>query len=190
MDSLSSQVQTYSPKYLIFDFDQTIAKLDMDWSGWAHGIATILRSFASDGEQIDEKNVNYIVQAKFIQKYGTNLADELKKFESEYQYAHYRGVIPNADVISIIHSSPVPKFIWTSNPKNVIDRVLAELHLSNEFQKIATRDDVVFTKPNPEGFQLLSTNLSQAPTDWLMIGDSIFDQEAAKNAGIGFVRII
>ena len=56
------------------------------------------------------------------------------------------------------------------------------------FQKVITRDDVYYIKPEIDGFKLIHTN-NNLKNGYLLIGDSIFDKQAADTIGIDFFRV-
>ncbi|MDT8271579.1 MAG: HAD family phosphatase [Desulfomonilia bacterium] len=63
-------------------------------------------------------------------------------------------------------------------------RVLHELGLAGSFDFIATRDDIEHSKPHPEIYLLVASELRCSPTDCLVIEDSLPGVKAALAAGM------
>lgn len=70
-----------------------------------------------------------------------------------------------------------------------VQRVLAILDLSNEFDFVASRDDVEHGKPDPEIYRLASTELAVPPRECLVIEDSPSGVKAALAADMWCIAI-
>jgi len=68
-------------------------------------------------------------------------------------------------------------------------RVLTVLHLQEEFDFVATRDDVDNPKPHPEIYLLVANELGVPPQQCLVIEDSPTGVQAAKSAGMGVIAV-
>ncbi len=75
----------------------------------------------------------------------------------------------------------------TVNPLAV--QILARARLDGIFTSLATADRVTNAKPSPEIVQLACRELSVAPSDAWMVGDSRFDRAAAQAAGVFFIGL-
>jgi HAD superfamily hydrolase (TIGR01509 family) len=58
------------------------------------------------------------------------------------------------------------------------------------FKEVITFDDVKSGKPSPDQLLLVARKLKIKPIDCIMVGDSIFDQLAAKNAGMDSIGVL
>lgn len=70
-----------------------------------------------------------------------------------------------------------------------VQRVLAILDLSGEFDFVASRDDVEHGKPDPEIYHLVSTELGMPPQECLVIEDSPSGVKAALAAGMWCIAV-
>jgi beta-phosphoglucomutase-like phosphatase (HAD superfamily) len=70
-----------------------------------------------------------------------------------------------------------------------VSRILQILDISNEFDFIATGDDVNTGKPDPEIYQLMAHELGIKPAAGLVIEDSLTGVKAAVAAGMGCVAM-
>jgi HAD superfamily hydrolase (TIGR01509 family) len=77
----------------------------------------------------------------------------------------------------------VPKAIATSSSGPYVERVLAPHALVAHFDFILTCDDVHLGKPHPEVYEKAAARLGHAPSELVVIEDSIHGVEAAKEAG-------
>lgn len=74
-----------------------------------------------------------------------------------------------------------------TNRTNTMQSVLEDHKLTPCFDMVVTAADVKKPKPNPEQLIKIMTALDLLPEEMIFIGDSIYDQEAAKQAGTWFV---
>jgi len=70
-----------------------------------------------------------------------------------------------------------------------VQRVLEVLGLADEFDFVATRDDVEHGKPDPEIYLLVARELQVPPADCLVIEDSPTGVRAALAAGMNVVAV-
>ena len=84
--------------------------------------------------------------------------------------------------------------LFTSKNKNRVSKILKRENL--KFKKIITLNDVIKSKPNPEGLLKIIKNFNFKKKDIYYLGDTYHDLLAAKRAGIsyyhcnwGFVKI-
>ena len=68
-------------------------------------------------------------------------------------------------------------------------QILEILKIGNEFDFIATREDVENPKPDPEIYLLLASELNVTPIESLVIEDSATGVQAALSAGMGCIAV-
>ncbi|MCX6730468.1 MAG: HAD hydrolase-like protein [Candidatus Roizmanbacteria bacterium] len=78
--------------------------------------------------------------------------------------------------------------MWTCNTTFVAETVLKNELLFPLFEKVVTQTDVALIKPEAEGFYTFY-NADEPLSSYLMIGDSLADETAAKTAGIDFYKV-
>lgn len=74
-----------------------------------------------------------------------------------------------------------------TNRTDTMEKVLADYGLAGEFDMVVTAADVEKPKPDPEQLEKIMARFSLAPDQILFVGDSEYDQMAARGAGTGFV---
>ncbi len=172
--------------YIIFDFDRTIAKIEVDWDEWKHGVYDLISSFEVNFEPLEtvDKTIN-----KYIKKYGKDLRDRFCEFSRDFELENSQGFIENRGLTDFIkNNSTHTKYIFTSNSRDLVTKYLKEMGLYENFEKIVTRDDVFYIKPNPEGFDLIYDK-RQGKEKYIMIGDRDADRAASESYGIDFLLV-
>lgn len=117
--------------------------------------------------------------------------NKINTFVDNYELNNYSGYTPNPELIEFIMSNTNKSYsfsLWTNNSPKIVQKFLLNEKLNDRFTKIVDHNSVSQLKPESEGFSLIyipNTPLS----DYLLIGDSINDESAAKNAGIDFFKI-
>lgn len=189
---LEEYLSLHPKKYLIFDLDETLARLEIDWS-------TVHQMLFREIKKIDQSLVSeattnarefYNLINTTASKHGTIAKQAINKAIEIYEQKNYSSYTPNSDLLLFIHShvNTYTFSLWTSNSIYTIQDFLHQEHLKSIFRKIIALEDVLFTKPNPDGFSRIYEQ-KNLKTDYLMIGDSENDEGAAKNAGIDFFKI-
>lgn len=186
--SIEKYISENNKTDLIFDFDGTIALLDIDWLEWHQGIAKIYKkhkpSFEYGGEYLHTK-IN-----DFIEECGDSLRDEIVKFNYEYEKQFTKGLEENSVLIDFIkNETDVNMYVLTNNDSRNIIKHLTSLGLTEKFKKIVCRNDVKYVKPNTEGINKI-IDKEQLTSNFLMIGDSLdSDRGVAKAIGMDFYLI-
>lgn len=172
-------------QYFIFDFDRTIAKMDIDWSGWHTGISQIYQRHDPQHGYHSGHNPHIFLN-QMVKQHGSELLKEARDFNRTYEELHLQDFIPNTELIEFISNNATTNYVFSSNSRLTVLKGLDQLKIRHHFTSIVSKDEVSFVKPNPEGFSLIegfNTNASKC----LMIGDSSSDQQAAEAAGIDFL---
>ncbi|PIY71670.1 hypothetical protein COY87_04920 [Candidatus Roizmanbacteria bacterium CG_4_10_14_0_8_um_filter_33_9] len=192
MQPILNYLKTNHKSHLIFDLDSTLIKLLIDWSTYREQLWKLVSTFDNKlTEEIPCKPfMGFKLTNTVIKKHGEKAKQILDQFNEHYELTHYTGYLPNANLISFIHSyyQQYHFFLWTNNAKKTIKDVMQKENFTTCFQKVITRDDVYYIKPEIDGFKLIHTN-NNLKNGYLLIGDSIFDKQAADTIGIDFFRV-
>jgi phosphoglycolate phosphatase len=173
-------------KHIIFDFDETIATLEMDWSGWFEGMAAIYKRYDTN---FTEGNIERL-QNTFYKKYGREIKEECDSFSAEYENKYATGIIPVNQTLELIQKLESSKslYVWSSNYTGTVKRFLDKLGIVNNFKIIVGREMVDLIKPEPDGFNKFFKDLGDS-REFLMIGNSHYDSDAANNCGIEYLDV-
>jgi len=174
--------------HLIFDFDGTIALLDLDWTDWHPGVAEIYKKYNTSFEYHGE--YLHIDINKFVRRYGDALRDEIVEFSYKYEKEFTKGLKSNIALIDFIkNEANVDMYVLTNNDSRNIKRHLLSLDLIDKFKKVVCRDNVMYVKPNTEGIDQI-IGKEKSVSDFLMIGDSLdSDEGVARASDVDFYLI-
>lgn len=185
----------HSKKTLIFDFDETLFKLHLPWGEYVQNTHALLAELVPEAyhDQIHKDQTTFDVINAFTKEFGPEIRDRCLEYAREFETKQLEGYVRNDQLVEWVkqHQNQYQFFIWSSNLTTTIQPILEAEGLSEVFQQIIGRDTVRFTKPHPDGFELIQAE-ADAPdiTEYLMIGNSQHsDGGAAENSGIDFCLI-
>jgi phosphoglycolate phosphatase len=125
-----------------------------------------------------------VVRRQLVAAYrdGTATIRELKR----HSEVLYEGVA--ATVAALIACPETILGIATGKSKRGVARLLAQEGWEGAFLTIQTADDHP-SKPDPSMIRKAMAEAGTAPHDTVMIGDTTFDMEMARNAGVGALGV-
>lgn len=175
---------------VIFDLNGTVLS-DEDEYGLA--FKRVLVSLGADVES-DQPHVSGIgVEEnwpKLLKEYGVKTKKTTKELARETQN-EYRKQIKNVTVregfeefVGSLKEDDIPTALATSNNWSMVDEVFRQLDIEQYFDVVTTREEVLFTKPDPEVFNLSAQKLQVDPNGCIVFEDSLAGIKAAKLAGM------
>jgi HAD superfamily hydrolase (TIGR01549 family) len=190
---LEKYLQSHPKKHIIFDLDDTLLTLKIDWSNWRKNlwkkVGTIDKKIV---KQIPNKNgMGTLLYNETIIKHGKNGRNLVLAFCEKYELENLNGIILNKTLIDFVKKNykKYNFYIWTSNNRKTTNQALKQAKLKPYFKKVITKEEVNLLKPHPDGFYLIFDEKNQSRKDYLFVGDSDKDKGATKNANIDFLRI-
>jgi phosphoglycolate phosphatase/AHBA synthesis associated protein len=174
------------PKAVLFDLDGVLVDTYEVWFHLLNDLARRLgypevgrEAYARSWGQGPEEDVRLFyprhsvdaIQAEYAKYYGDHLE-------------HLR-VMEGAD--AALRGLALPKAVITNSPSTLARRALEVARLDGHFQAVVASDLVANSKPAPDMVIEACRRLGVAPADALVVGDSRFDEGAAKAAGAAFV---
>lgn len=121
-------------------------------------------------EKVDPKRVDELVRV--YHKHNLDYHDDLVQ--------EYEGVF---ETVKTLHERGIKLGVVTSKMRLTVDMGLKLSRLDSFFDTVVSLDDVEKAKPNPEPINRALSLLNDSPENAIMVGDSVFDIEAGKNAG-------
>jgi HAD superfamily hydrolase (TIGR01509 family) len=123
---------------------------------------------------------------------------DVKRFKEIYLKAYYQATIEEtkpfpdtADALEKLSSMTTLAVTTRRNiPEKEVKRELAKFGLAKHVQKIVTSLDTVKPKPSPEALLKCAEYLHVRIRDCAVVGDSIMDIKAGKNAGAQTVAVL
>ncbi len=175
--------------HYIFDLDCTLLKLNIDWSEQHHKVVEMFAQKGIDYHYVSTIDSNTKLN-DLIRHGGDKTRTQINSMirDSELNNLHGYTLIPHA--IAFLKNLPAGtfKYIWTGNSLDTATKALVDNDLMKYFEKIAARDNVPYTKPDPSGFDFLR-DPTIPKSQYVMIGDSENDEVASHNAGIDFIHV-
>ena len=183
-------------KLLIFDFDGTLVntskyhqeafsqilsrkKIDFNYDDIAgmNSISAFKKVFKENNFSISSQDLSILVSEK------QSLARSLIS----------KNLIINSNVLFFLkwmhHSADFKSCIVSSGSRQTIDIVLKKFSIDHYFDFILASEDVIDSKPSPEGF-LKAIEISEIqPEDAIIFEDSKAGLVAAQNARIDFLEV-
>ncbi len=175
---------------VIFDFDETIAHLIIDWSTSRIGMKELAINYWIEQEQ---ESMNSHAFAEFvIQKYGNEGKQNIDKICGRAESEHLSNIVVNQELVNFIKTSSdqYTFHILSNNMCSTINNALEEMGIWEYFTLVFGRDSVLFSKPHPEWIEEIIKKQWGDSKNFVMIGDNPdSDIAAADRAGIASLVI-
>jgi HAD superfamily hydrolase (TIGR01549 family) len=183
MKNLKAYLSENPKKYVIFDFDETLFTLDLPWEKYYPVISEKLHKL---DPTYPAESDNTALENGVTQKIGKRAAEVRWRYSKQFEKDNLRGVTELSDLTNFIRDNHAKYifYLWTSNMRETVQPILQKNGLLRYFKQLVTKGDVLLMKPNPEGFTVIFDPQTQTKNEFLMVGDSEHDQQAAKAAGI------
>lgn len=133
---------------------------------------------------------------EILQKSGKPFNDTLinslleKKIQAEIDLSGAVKLFEGAEELLQSLQGKVKVALASMNNRAVIDPILTTMNLRRFFNVVFTVEEVKKFKPNPEIFLKAATKLGISPKKCVVLEDSIFGVQAAKNAGMSCIGIL
>jgi pyrophosphatase PpaX len=80
--------------------------------------------------------------------------------------------------------------VFTGKGVHTTTITLEEFHIKHYFDLVVTGNDVVLHKPSAEGIRKIMDHFGSKPEEVLMVGDSVADVKAAREAGVKIAAVL
>ncbi|HEY3401356.1 MAG TPA: HAD family hydrolase [Geothrix sp.] len=176
-------------KLIAWDFDGTLVdSRPLIEAGMAHALDTLGQPRSLMGEWL--KYVGLPVEAGIRNTFGPLGLDQdtvLKAYRSfghaehEHLLQPFEGI---PELLAELRGRGQRMGVATSKRTIPLLRQVARLGWEGFFDPIITPDDVTHGKPHPETLELMQTRTGLSPEEILMVGDTPFDLDMARAAGV------
>jgi HAD superfamily hydrolase (TIGR01509 family) len=106
--------------------------------------------------------------------------------EHEYLMAPFQGI---PELLGELRDRGIPMAVVTSKRRLPLLRQMGQFGWEGLFDPIITPDEVTHGKPHPESLELLQRQTGLEAEDLLMVGDTPFDLDMARAAGVPSVAV-
>lgn len=171
---------------IIFDIDGTLAEThELIFASFNHIAEKYLHKRLSNDEIVTlfGPTEDVILKEWMKEHYDAARVDYYYFYEA--QHKEMAEIFPGLhDTIALIKSKNIPLGIFTGKGKDSSLITLKAIGLHKYFDLIITGDDVETHKPSPEGINKFVAGYNLDPQRVLMIGDTIMDVTASRDAGV------
>jgi len=184
------QIEKKCYSNIIFDFDETIARLMIDWSYFHIYMKELAEEYGVE-KQREEMNTDGFTRF-FIEKYWDEGKQKIEAIFEKTESEHYSGLEVNEILVDFIRKNATKYrfYILSNNMYATLMTALWELDLKDAFVQVFGRNSVPRPKPYPDGIHQIIEWESLVRDDFVMIGDNPnSDIAAANNAGIDSILI-
>jgi len=175
-------------KLIVFDFDDTLIHLDVDWSEVKNDILKI----ASREKIFADKTKHLIILGNMISKSSAikNEVDGVYR-KREKAAVDRKGFRPFPHMIALVkelHQKGYRLAIASGNHSSNLRAVLARLGILPLFDVVCGRDMIWNNKPASDQLLFIMQRAGFDKGETLFVGDSKYDEESAESAGVGFFQ--
>lgn len=173
-------------KYVIFDVDGTI--LDTE-EIMLRSLQEVLKEERRHYEQDALRFALGIPGKETLKKLNVSDIDRVhaRWVQIVYEYSKDVQIFDGLkEVIEALSSSPIRTGIVTSKTKQELINEFEPLEISRHFECVVCSSDTKIHKPHPEPLLVCLERLQATNTEAVYIGDSIYDMQCAKSAGVKF----
>jgi len=182
---------------VIFDFDGTLAILNIDFSLMRERIFDLIKRYRVREEAIREKYLLEIIDETYQilwNKDSSGAEDFYKKshrilHKIEMQAAEKGSLIPGAKrALESLRGKGVKIGIVTRNCEEAVRKVFPDI---NDFCDVfVSRNSVKKVKPHPDHLIYVMESLKTSGRESVMVGDHIIDIQAGKRVGMKTIGVL
>jgi phosphoglycolate phosphatase len=190
-------IKLHHIKAVIFDFDGTLAFLNIDFSLMRERVFDLMRRYGVQGETIQEKYLLEIIDEVYQilwKTSPTNAEDFYQKahdilHEVEMKAAEMGKLIPGTeDTLKSLKQRGIKIGIITRNCEDAVRKVFPNL---NDFCDVfVSRNSVRKVKPHPDHLTYAMELLKASGEESVMVGDHIIDVQAGKGVGMKTIGVL
>jgi len=197
INSSENRTSLHGIRAIIFDFDGTLAVLNIDFSFMRERIFDLMRRHAVHEKLIQEKYLLEIIDEVYQILSKTNPSEA----EDFYQKAH--DILRNVEMIAAEAGRLIPGTeatlkslrqkgikigIITRNCEDAVRKVFPNI---NDFCDVfVSRNSVKKVKPHPDHLTYVMESLKISGEESVMVGDHLIDVQAGKGAGMKTIGVL
>jgi phosphoglycolate phosphatase len=197
MNASERQDQDLKVKAVIFDFDGTLAILNIDFSLMREQIFDLIKRYGVREEAVQERYLLEIIDEVYQILWNKNPS----RAESFYQKAHQilhgiemeaaeRGslILDAERTLKDLRGKGIKIGIVTRNCEEAVRKVFPDI---NHFCDIfVSRNSVKKVKPHPDHLTYVMESLKTSGRESVMVGDHIIDIQAGKRVGMKTIGVL
>jgi len=197
METSKRKSQFKGVKAIVFDFDGTLAVLNIDFSSMKERVFDLMKHYGVAQEGIGERYLLEIIDEvfQFLSKKNPSGADDFYQgahqilHEIEMNAAEVGSLIPGAEAtLQNLRKKKMRVGIITRNCEDAVRRVFPKI---NDFCDVfVSRNLVKKVKPHPDHLTYVMESLKTSGEESVMVGDHMIDIQAGKRAGMKTIGVL
>jgi len=172
-------------KAILFDLDGVLVDTYEVWFELLNEVAR-RHGYAPIGRDAYKQSWGQGIEVDVGLYYTRHTIEQIRDEYARYygDFLHHLRVMEGAE--QALKSIPLPKAVITNSPTGLARRALSLAKLDAYFAAVVGCDEVPRSKPAPDGVLEACRRLGVKTDEVVLIGDSRFDEGAAKAAGVDF----
>jgi len=197
MQVLKEKSKPQNVKAVVFDFDGTLAVLNIDFSFMRERVFDLMKHFGVAEEWVGERYLLEIIDEVYQILYKKNPAsaeDFYRKghqilHEIEMKAAEKGSLIPGTEAtLENLRRKKIKVGIITRNCEDAVRKVFPQI---NDFCDVfVSRDLVKKVKPHPDHLTYVMASLKISGEESVMVGDHLIDVQAGKRVGMKTIGVL
>ena len=184
-------------KAVVFDFDGTLAVLNIDFSEMRERVFELMRKYGVREELLEERYVLEIIDevTLILSKGNSSAAEEFYQkahlilHEIEMKAAEEGRMLPGVkEALISLKGKGIKVGIVTRNCEEAVRKVLPDIEKCCDV--FISRDSIKKVKPHPEQLTSVVKALHVTGEETLMVGDHTIDIQAGKRVGMKTVGVL
>jgi phosphoglycolate phosphatase len=197
MDGLKEEGRLLEVRAVVFDFDGTLAVLNIDFSSMRDRVFELMRRFGVEEEWIRERYLLEIIDEVYpiLWEKSPSSAEEFYQkahqvlHEVELRAAGEGKLIPNAErTLRILREKGIHVGIVTRNCEDAVRKVFPGI--DDYCDVFISRNSTKKVKPHPDHLNLAMKTLGVSGLEAVMVGDHPTDIQAGKSAGMKTIGVL
>jgi len=184
-------------KAVIFDFDGTLAVLNIDFSAMRERVFDLVRRSGINEEDLREKYLLEIIDEGYEMLWEKNPTGAETFYQESHDILHEvemkaagkgRLIPVAAGTLKGLREKGIKVGIITRNCEDAVRRVFPEI---DDFCDIfVSRNSVKKVKPHPDHLTRVMDSLKVSGEEAMMVGDHIIDIQAGKRVGMKTIGVL
>ncbi len=182
---------------IIFDFDGTLAVLNIDFSLMREKVLDLIRQYGVREDSIKERYLLEMIDEVYPMLWEKNSSGAEEFYERAHQILHEvelkaaeeGRLIPGAvAALRVLRQWKIKVGIVTRNCEEAVRKVFPDI--DDYCDVFISRDSVEKVKPHPDHLNFVLEALKVAGEEAVMVGDHTIDIQAGKRAGMKTVGVL
>jgi phosphoglycolate phosphatase len=197
MGTLHKQDQLRGIRAVVFDFDGTLAVLNIDFSEMREQVFELMRKYGVNEEKIEERYLLEIIDevVQILSQKNTSTAETFYQeahqilHEVELRAAEEGKLLPGVEAaLKSLRDKGLKVGIVTRNCEEAVRKVVPDIEAFCDV--FVPRDLIKRVKPHPEQLTSVLKALHVTGGETVMVGDHTIDIQAGKRVGMRTIGVL